>query len=79
MAAAKFITMPQRIRCEAVPLWQVRDGQCRWPVGDPKDVDGFRFCGKPVTYARFEWCETHAAVGVSREARVPVSLRRRVA
>lgn len=28
-----------------VHLLEVQSGQCRWPMGDPRDLDSFRFCG----------------------------------
>lgn len=30
-----------------VPFLKVRDGQCRFPIGDPLS-DGFAFCGAPI-------------------------------
>ena len=33
-----------RIASEPVTLSQLRDGVCRWPIGDPREAS-FRFCG----------------------------------
>lgn len=38
-------------------------GECRWPYGDPGDVD-FGLCGRPVE--RGAYCAAHAAVGYQR-------------
>lgn len=36
----------------------MKDGQCRWPIGEPKD-DDFRFCGDQVAYADKPYCAHH--------------------
>lgn len=36
----------------------VRQGQCKWPIGDPRE-DGFEFCGSPATG---NYCEDHKAI-----------------
>jgi len=46
-APAKRITM-----AELTPR------MCKYPLGDPKDWDVFRFCGKPV-YGFRPYCRTH--------------------
>ena len=38
-----------------VRLMDIRDGQCRWPIGDPKSAD-FVFCGAP---AERSFCPHH--------------------
>jgi len=35
-----------------------REGQCRWPIGDPREA-GFGFCGA-VTHGDTVYCRTHA-------------------
>ncbi len=52
---------PTRVAFEAptndnVPLPQIRAHQCRWPLGDPRDVDEFRFCGAT---AALTYCPYH--------------------
>lgn len=45
-----------------IPLWEIKEGQCRWPIGDPRDVEGFRFCGLPTQDEKC-WCPSHWRVG----------------
>lgn len=53
-----------------VALLDISRGQCRWPVGDPRDVEGFRFCGAGVS--RGSYCASHAALAYVRaERRTP--------
>src|SRR5208337_3642371 len=35
---------PPPVAALMLPLRQLRDNHCRWPVGDPRE-DGFGFCG----------------------------------
>lgn len=30
---------------------------CQWPIGDPRDLENFHFCGAPVT--RGSYCDEH--------------------
>ena len=39
-----------------VALPVIRAHQCRWPMGDPRDVEGFRFCGATATLT---YCPYH--------------------
>ena len=41
-----------------VSFMELRNGMCRWPIGDPHDFDSFRFCGCPRSSAAI-YCETH--------------------
>ena len=56
--------------CERVTIMELREGMCRWPLGDPATPD-FRYCGgKSDTGATY--CMAH-----SRMAYQPVQDRRR--
>ena len=39
----------------------IRDGLCRWPIGDPMAAD-FHYCGKPCPCAQ-PYCKSHMATG----------------
>ncbi len=41
-----------------VPFSQIRNGLCRWPIGDPHNLETFRFCGCPCA-AEMSYCTTH--------------------
>jgi GcrA cell cycle regulator len=57
--------LPQAQRVE---LLQLKDGMCRWPIGDPQD-DNFRFCGCRTGGGTY--CEHHARIAYQ-----PVQRRR---
>lgn len=69
---------------ENAPIWvslfDVKDGQCRWPRGEPFDIDAFRFCGAAVAPERSlnapQWCKSHCNIG---ENRPPVAQKRKAA
>ena len=44
-----------------VPLQNLGDEACRWPLGDPRSVD-FGFCGQNRV-SRSPYCGHHAAIG----------------
>ena len=43
---------------DAIELVAAEFGDCRWPFGDPKDLNAFRFCGHTVTQGAY--CAVHA-------------------
>ena len=47
-----------------VRLIDARAHHCRWPIGDPRDVDGFRFCGEEVTAVGGPYCNHHRRLAV---------------
>lgn len=49
----------RRKRKEHVTIRTLSEEMCRWPIGDPKQVD-FRFCAK-VAYSGFPYCGEHVA------------------
>ncbi len=52
-----------------VPLLDLNDQMCKWPIGEPS-TDGFLFCGH-TNWNRMPYCEYH-----SRLAYQPVDRRR---
>lgn len=49
-----------------VALVDLERGQCRWPLGDPRDP-GFGFCGLPVAGEKTSYCAAHHRVSVRQE------------
>lgn len=41
-----------------IQFMQIRNGQCRWPIGDPHHFDSFRFCGCACSSEAI-YCEEH--------------------
>lgn len=50
-----------------VPLVELNNRMCRWPLGDPKESD-FGFCGSP-NYAGLPYCADHAKVAYQAATR----------
>ena len=42
------------------PFSEIKDGLCRWPIGEPENSD-FKFCGRS-TNEGFVYCQTHHKV-----------------
>lgn len=45
---------------ERIPLTDLKAGQCRWPIGDPRD-ENFGFCGAP-SISGLPYCLEHAQI-----------------
>ncbi len=45
---------------EGVQLVELKEGMCRWPVGDPKE-DGFKFCGGKASEG-MTYCDHHCRI-----------------
>lgn len=43
---------------QPVGFMKLRNGMCRWPIGDPAQFDAFRFCGADCQ-ATDSYCEPH--------------------
>jgi GcrA cell cycle regulator len=50
-----------------VPLLDLKESMCRWPIGDPQD-DDFHFCGHEKA-SGISYCEHHARVAFQPAAR----------
>lgn len=65
-----IIVEPEPDPATLVTVADVRDSQCRWPVGDPSS-EGFRYCGKEC-HRGHPYCDDHEEyLRGSRRARVP--------
>lgn len=40
-------------------LIDLEDNQCRWPIGDPQEMESFGFCGKVRHSHHFAYCSQH--------------------
>lgn len=56
--AAKIVAQPVAIVASAVSFFDARPCHCRWPYGDPRDLETFRFCGEPAPDDR-PYCANH--------------------
>src|SRR6202140_4995180 len=43
-----------------VKFMELRPSMCRWPIGDPKHIETFRFCGSACS-SRAIYCNAHNA------------------
>lgn len=64
-AAVAVAAAPRRIT--GVPLSELKDKMCRWPLGDPKE-ENFRFCGDQAA-AGLPYCCEHAKVAYQATSR----------
>ena len=44
---------------EGLDIYQLRDGDCHWPLGKMSDLPPFRYCGGPAVLGR-PYCSKHA-------------------
>lgn len=59
---------PERLPSgEYATVLTLREGMCKWPVGDPADAS-FRFCGRK-TGAGEAYCEAHAQLAYQPQAK----------
>lgn len=47
------------VRSGGVKMADLRERMCRWPIGDPKDVEHFHFCGEGAVPG-MSYCAEHA-------------------
>ena len=48
-----------------VSIVDLREGTCRWPIGDPQDEEHFGYCGAPCELDR-PYCGEHCAMAYVR-------------
>jgi GcrA cell cycle regulator len=44
---------------ELLKIENLSDAVCHWPIGDPRDLENFRYCGAAVGAGRSNYCVTH--------------------
>ena len=54
------ITTPTDEPMNPTPFLEIKDGLCRWPIGEPENSN-FKFCGR-TTNEGFVYCQTHHKV-----------------
>jgi hypothetical protein len=60
--SANWIMLPGT---KPIEFSKIRDGLCRWPLGEPRDFETFRFCGA-VCDTDSTYCPGHAARATSQ-------------
>ena len=45
----------------SVKFMDLRPSMCRWPIGDPRHFEAFRFCGSPCP-SEAPYCKKHNAI-----------------
>jgi len=54
-----------------IAFMELRPGQCRWPIGDPRHLEKFRFCGCACAVEAV-YCTSHEALSfVPSKPRTP--------
>ena len=59
MMATELTDLPPEDASRAISFFDAEAGQCRWPIGDPLDLDSFRFCGAGAA-GECPYCARHA-------------------
>ena len=57
----------KHIPVKKIKLADLKDRQCRWPIGDPRDAD-FAFCGCPAQPG-LPYCAEHAKIAYQMATR----------
>lgn len=57
--------LPPEHSATAVRLVDLATEHCRWPLGDPRDLNALRFCGAEK-YREYSYCERHCRVAYRR-------------
>lgn len=60
IGGARITLAPTKFECRAVPITQVRDGQCKWPVNNAERAEVHLFCGNPTDDVLHPYCQPHA-------------------
>lgn len=58
--AALVVEMPKDAGPNAVSFFDAKRCHCRWPYGDPRNLETFRFCGEPALDDK-PYCAGHTA------------------
>jgi GcrA cell cycle regulator len=53
---------------EGLDIYQLRENDCRWPLGSITDRPPYRFCGAQTELGR-SWCVHHAEIAYSKPAK----------
>ncbi len=60
LADDAIVSTPLELGPAAVSFFDAKPCHCRWPYGDPRDLETFRFCGETVAPDR-PYCKPHQA------------------
>jgi GcrA cell cycle regulator len=61
---------------DGVTLFAARENHCRWPLGDPRDLESFRFCGASK-FGETPYCRAHHGLAFDIRVRKPSQRARR--
>lgn len=53
-----------------VHFQEISNGKCRWPLGDERDIESFRFCGEACPQEA-RYCSGHTRLSVGSQHRAP--------
>jgi len=54
---------------ETLTIYQLRDGDCHWPLGEMQDLPPFQFCGKESLFGR-PYCQSHSRIAYNAPGKV---------
>jgi GcrA cell cycle regulator len=63
-SGAKIAELEQQFlaNCTPITILDLTNSTCRWPIGDPADLDTFRYCGTAKSPDLGSYCPLHAAL-----------------
>lgn len=61
----EVVDLPPEQSAHAVPLMKLNANTCRWPMGDPRDLDKMRFCGTAPKNDK-PYCDRHCRMAYRR-------------
>ena len=62
---APIVEQPIPLLCEPVSLFDAEQHHCRWPMGEPSDLNTFRFCGADKVEG-LSYCQHHCRIAYTR-------------
>ena len=69
-SSRKVVIREQDIKIKGVPMTELTQRMCRWPIGDPKEAD-FKFCGSS-SVAGLPYCDGHSKMAYQTSSRARV-------
>jgi hypothetical protein len=64
MSARRATVVDELSGQQPVGFWDIKYGQCKWPLTEVVPLSEFRFCGRQCV-AGLSWCPEHALVATS--------------
>jgi GcrA cell cycle regulator len=64
---APVIPVPARDPEAGITIYELREGDCKWPLGKTQDYPPYMFCGYPAIFG-CPWCKKHRKIAYPKLA-----------